>query len=630
MKTLFTRNEDKLVFDHVSGDRIYARILKGNGRIFDPMPLDSILARGYWEAVPGVDLMSFIPVELRKEWSEDLHPRDAHGRFTNGADFAGADSFVNPREDKAVQRYLELKKIANGPGVFDGPGAEEYRAAMKDYRNAPQHIVDRAKLAENLEGKLDNVANGFAGQESGMTAQQIGDKLTNDLQQFVNENPVAIQIPFSRLDSILDNGVQSMYETGTRGGKRGEFYQEVRGNAESAFYGYNAENTPAEQRPVYGYVMRPENTPAPEGTSAHMSDTVWDSVGTYGNTTVVLKDSVRDNTTVTVDDSLEKWYTYSDILPTPINNVTPDAFSTGRALQLVEEPNIPFASRPFTYVEAQIHGGVEPSDIAKVILPKEPTKALATKMDNLGITYEVKAQPDSVAKEWSEELHPRDAHGRFGEAGQESNNTDNKPIGLEAYKDLLDPRSEYRQEYKGSVSGVTNKSPAQELLGRVLNRAGFDGKPTLVDSVKDLQGEPIYRGVAALTDEQREAYVEQFKSGDLFVGAGVIGNGTYFSSDKDTAASYAGSKFEPDKSKYYDRIIVAAIKPDANFLQFEDHDDFLAWQKGIYKEANKLSLGGDVSSLAAAKGIDGWTIGNRATDDAYTVVLNRTALEVVR
>lgn len=315
-----------------------------------------------------------------KEWTEDLHPRDKDGRFTNGADFAGAESFVNPRDDKAVQKYLELRKIASGPGVFDGPGAEQYRADMKEYRNTPQHVIDRAKLAINLENKAENIANSVSNEEAGLTPKEIEDRVTNELQQFVNENPVAVQIPFSRLSSVLDDGLHSVYESGTRGGKRGEEYKEIRENAEAAFFGYNSENTPAEQRPVYGFVARPEGSAK------------WDSVGTYGNTTVILNDSVRANTTVTVDDSLETWYTYGDILPTPINNVTMDSVATARAGYFVgEDSGVPLADRPFTYVEAQIHGGVEPSDIAKVILPKEPTKAMATKLDNMGINYEVKA-----------------------------------------------------------------------------------------------------------------------------------------------------------------------------------------------------------------------------------------------
>ena len=350
------------------------------------------------------------------KFNED-QPRDEHGRWTDGSGFSGAESFVNPRDDKDVQKYLELQKIYNGPSVpYGEPGYEEYQQAKSDYRNAPQHVVDRARMALNLENKAQDIANSRYNEEAGLTADQIEAEVTGDLQKFVDENPVAVQIPFSRLDSVLDNGVQSMYETGTRGGKRGEFYQEVRSDAEAAFYGYNSEDTPAEQRPVYGFVKRPDDL-----SSDGPRTRTFDAVGTYGNTTVILKDSVRDNTTVTVDDSLEMYYSYRDILPTPINNVTLDSVSTNRVGFFIgEDRNIPFAQRPFTYVEAQIHGGVEPSDIESVILPKEPTKALAAKMDGLGITYTVKT-PDTksiaLIKDWSEELHPRDELGRFTSGG---------------------------------------------------------------------------------------------------------------------------------------------------------------------------------------------------------------------
>lgn len=357
-----------------------------------------------------VDEIEFIiakaKLEVELKFNEN-QPRDENGRFTDGSGFTGAASFVNPRDDKDVQRYLELKKIANGPYVRYGePGYEEHRAAVSEYRNTPKHIVDRAKLSINLENKTQRVADGFAAQELGLTPKDVEDQITTELQEFVNENPVAVQIPISRLDSVLDNGLQSMYESGTRGGKRGAEYQEIRADSEAALFGYNDEKTPAEQRPIYGFVARPE-------TSLQ-----WDSVGGYGNTTVILKDSVRDNTTVTVDDSLEMSYTYGDIFPTPISNVTIDSVTTARADIFVRERDIPFADRPFTYVEAQIHGGVEPSDIESVILPKAPTRAMAAKMDGLGITYTVKEQTKSFTlKEWAEELHPRDELGRFTSSG---------------------------------------------------------------------------------------------------------------------------------------------------------------------------------------------------------------------
>ena len=357
-----------------------------------------------------VDEIEFIiakaKLDVELKFSEN-QPRDEHGRFTDGSGFSGAASFVNPRDDKDVQRYLELKKIANGPYIpYGEPGYEEHRAAVSEYRNTPKHIADRAKLSINLENKAQSVADGFAAQELGLTPKDVEDKITTELQEFVNENPVAVQIPISRLDSVLDNGLQSMYESGTRGGRRGAEYQEIRADSEAALFGYNDEKTPTEQRPVYGFVARPE-------TSLQ-----WDSVGGYGNTTVILKDSIRDNTTVTVDDSLEMSYTYGDIFPTPISNVTIDSVTTARADIFIRERDIPFADRPFTYVEAQIHGGVEASDIERVILPKEPTRALAAKMDGMGVTYTVKEQSKSFSlKEWAEEAHPRDELGRFTDGG---------------------------------------------------------------------------------------------------------------------------------------------------------------------------------------------------------------------
>lgn len=334
------------------------------------------------------DFELFIGGLLLKEWDEDLHPRDEAGRFTDAGGYTGASSFIPPTRDKGVEKLIALRNEQQKLSASFSGVTEEQIARLREIRleiaAAPQALVNRADIVRYHQYGLDSLAE-TAKEELNMSLEEVETTVQASFQKFVDENPVAIQIPFSKLGSVLDDGAKSFYETGSRGGSRGSFYKEIRASAEEAFFGYN-ENTPADQRPVYGYIMRPEGTTWYDGSPRPNVD----SVGHYGNTTVILKDSVKEDTTVTGRDSLDMFHAYKDFSPVPATNVTTLALQPNDIYSVASNPESTFANLNTGYVEAQIHGGVEPSDIEKVILPKEPTKALATKLDNMGISYEVK------------------------------------------------------------------------------------------------------------------------------------------------------------------------------------------------------------------------------------------------
>ena len=97
-----------------------------------------------------------------------------------------------------------------------------------------------------------------------------------------------------------------------------------------------------------------------------------------------------------------------------------------------------------------------------------------------------------------------------------------------------------RNVYKDELSQNANDRN-DPYLAAVLKQQGFDGLPEAVseDAYQSLiaSGEivPLFRGIEG---DNAAHYVEQYRSGPLFVGAGIYGNGTYATTDRDRALGY--------------------------------------------------------------------------------------------
>ena len=124
--------------------------------------------------------------------------------------------------------------------------------------------------------------------------------------------------------------------------------------------------------------------------------------------------------------------------------------------------------------------------------------------------------------------------------------------------------------YNGLSNGELEESSYYQDIGlaRLFNENGFDGLPKLVEEAEfDRLAETgdyeiIHRGV------REEAFVEQFKTGDLFVGKGVYGDGSYFSTDYKLAERHTGfgSGLESDPKK----VITALVPKDIKTQFLED------------------------------------------------------------
>lgn len=176
----------------------------------------------------------------------------------------------------------------------------------------------------------------------------------------------------------------------------------------------------------------------------------------------------------------------------------------------------------------------------------------------------------------------------------------------------------------------------------VLEEQGFNGKPRVVSAeeyenlVKN-GAQPIHRGIAADTPEQVDAYTHQFMHGDdPFIGKGMFGDGTYFSSTREVGEGFSKENRE-GKAISHGKVIDAALDPQAKVID-------LAGVRALEQRTFPNGHGNypqdfydDMGAFAASQGYDAIVIRNpklswrpdaeRVNADYY-LVLNRTAVIV--
>ena len=191
--------------------------------------------------------------------------------------------------------------------------------------------------------------------------------------------------------------------------------------------------------------------------------------------------------------------------------------------------------------------------------------------------------------------------------------------------------------------GGFSPSDGNVAMRVLLERVGKGGKPEIVDSVADLDGEPMYRGAADVTNDS-------FKTNDYDrIGVGQYGDGYYFSDNKITAEDYAA---RAGRDRTYGEnnpdVMTAGWKKDARVFAAGDSGDWgQAASASGRKAIDKLNINTMATSDQSAvfdlfysdngnslvtdlilQGYDGMTVKIGLTE-TYTVVFNREALQVV-
>jgi hypothetical protein len=207
---------------------------------------------------------------------------------------------------------------------------------------------------------------------------RIGDQEALDYTKGMVASPkvsVAVAVHAGNLNSILDKGFSTQFETQESGGS---YMPSYRAAYEAATFATHPA-TLANRRPIYAN-LHPVGV---QSVFANRSEQ-------YGQVQLVVKKSVHDRATFTVQDSLGSNRTPASVKgPITVGQASPNA-TKGFSRQYehpADKPALAAKGEKYSYAEAQIHQGLSVSDIAYVTLPKGyklPTGA-AARLKALGI-----------------------------------------------------------------------------------------------------------------------------------------------------------------------------------------------------------------------------------------------------
>lgn len=166
--------------------------------------------------------------------------------------------------------------------------------------------------------------------------------------------PLAMRLGKNTLKAIIkDKRFKSLNEVDTHFGGGTEvhkMYREAREKLENGTWGIPKDV----QQPLYGYMDRKLTIPRTTG------NTLQDpSVSMYGQIQVILKDDIKNRTTITLGDSLNTKRT-----PVEVNQALEGNLSEAQVSSAVDVG-------AYDYYEAQIHGGLSISDIKEIKLNGE-------------------------------------------------------------------------------------------------------------------------------------------------------------------------------------------------------------------------------------------------------------------
>jgi hypothetical protein len=299
------------------------------------------------------------------------------------------------------------------PGNYD-------RYVMDDVEGIAEILMTRHRGADHLGYELAHTAEHF-----GMTADELEASIVQGLTDGLAAAPVSIRVTDEVLSEVLtDDRFMNLYETGQGFGWND---QELRRWGEYRLFGIDPElgytfdkKVTPQDRPIYGYMDVDGNngrTMDPTGESVAVS--YYGSselersanLDQYGGIRVELKDSVRDRTSFTFGDSLGEWARPSPINAPEVRSMGNryDGFSRIRANQngMDMDATSDLFWNTGRYVEAQVHGGVAVSDIARVTFPSAPSPQITANLEARGIDWAVvEVVPPGIVAGYPDEPWP--------------------------------------------------------------------------------------------------------------------------------------------------------------------------------------------------------------------------------
>lgn len=221
--------------------------------------------------------------------------------------------------------------------------------------------------------------------------------------------------------------------------------------------------------------------------------------------------------------------------------------------------------------------------------------------------------------------------------------------GKKSYKEINDLVKD-GLDIQGAVDslGISGAEKGNLAMRVLVERLGKGGKPEIVGSIEQLDGEPLYRG--APTQVNQELREGEFSR----IGFGQYGDGNYFSNVRETAEEYANFANNPMENRV-GNVLTAGWKKDAKvFKMGAEMSGEVNWMSEATRAssdaADKLNIntrasddedaiynlfyndyGNSLVTNLILQGYDGMSIdtGRLDVSETYTIVFNREALQVV-
>jgi hypothetical protein len=323
-------------------------------------------------------------------------------------------------------------------------------------------------------------------------------------------------------------------------------YQTARNRVEAKSLGYS-DSTKPEDRPIYGYLAGKDL----DGNSHR------DVANAYGSIAIKLKSKVKDRTTFTGGDSFKSGIASDvkndgtlpppsaaslvastrhgydkDKLPAGYPGYFADKSADGGQLRAaanarnIDDLAPALAITGNSYVEAQIHGKVRPSDIAEIHFKPNgvvdrPTAAIAKFAQDNNVDLYVRG--NKLSSQELNDLANPNRRTRIQDL--------NDALGKEDFTEV----AKISREIESTTINLKLAPGERDInLKAMYEMAGYDNLPKIgtsqdVTNAWQSGGTLMVRGVQADTTPggDRLSYLKQFQSGDYFVGNGMYGNGTY-------------------------------------------------------------------------------------------------------
>ena len=279
----------------------------------------------------------------------------------NWDDPEGAKIFDDAEEKMLGGNYEEIQDAAQQEALDSGMGSRQalyYGQAIASRASLYVTMHNEAIRQEAAEKVYSRDFGDY--QEKGGSREYFEQraKTMKTLSENISKaSPVVAIETEDFLGVIKDGRFKTQHETRE---SNGAYKPALRREAELALAGVPLD-TKASERPIYGY-LAVQNNGKTANTSSYNTDK-WNvnntGVGQYGEVRVVLKDEVRERTSYTIPDSLDRY-----AIPQPLSrNSKADLINAGAYHDLSSSHG---GFQRESYAEAQVYGQVKLKDIKAV------------------------------------------------------------------------------------------------------------------------------------------------------------------------------------------------------------------------------------------------------------------------